>query len=103
MRNPPVGFTFPAMTESAAPEYSLQLSDAELERYRIMADSARAAEAELWQRAGITPGATVADIGCGPGAMFPALVDAVGASGRVIGVDGVAGTVAQAQALVAAN
>jgi ubiquinone/menaquinone biosynthesis C-methylase UbiE len=91
------------MTESASPEYALQLSEAELERYRIMAEAARAAETDLWQLAGITPGAIVADVGCGPGAMFPALVDAVGASGRVIGVDGVEGTAAQAQALITAN
>jgi SAM-dependent methyltransferase len=35
--------------------------------------------------------------------MFPAIVTAVGPDGRLIGVDGVTGTVAQAQALVEAN
>jgi ubiquinone/menaquinone biosynthesis C-methylase UbiE len=91
------------MTEPKAPEYALQLSDVELERYRIMAKAARDLETELWQLAGIVSDATVADVGCGPGAMFPAIVAAVGADGRVVGVDGVAGTVAQAQALVDAN
>jgi SAM-dependent methyltransferase len=91
------------MTSPSAPDYALQLSPAELERYRIMAEVARAAEADLWQLAGITPGATVADVGCGPGAMFPAIVAAVGADGAVVGVDGVASTVAQAQALVDGN
>jgi len=91
------------MSQPKGPEYALQLSDVELERYRMMAEAAREAETELWQCAGIVPGATVADVGCGPGAMFPAIVNAVGAGGRVIGVDGVAGTVAQAQALVDAK
>jgi ubiquinone/menaquinone biosynthesis C-methylase UbiE len=91
------------MSEPSAPEYALQLSDIELERYRMMAEAAREAETELWQLAGIVPGASVADVGCGPGAMFPAIVGAVGTGGRVIGVDGTAGTVAQAEALVAAN
>jgi len=35
-------------------------------RYRYMAEAARQSEQDLWQAAGITPGATVADIGCGP-------------------------------------
>jgi SAM-dependent methyltransferase len=89
--------------EPAAPEYALQLSPAELGRYRMMAEAARAAEADLWQLAGIVPGATVADVGCGPGAMFPAVVESVGPDGRVLGVDGVGSTVAQAQALVDAS
>jgi SAM-dependent methyltransferase len=68
-----------------------------------MAEEAKAAESDLWQLAGIVPGASVADVGCGPGAMFPAIVTAVGPDGRLAGVDGVPGTVAQAQALVDAN
>jgi ubiquinone/menaquinone biosynthesis C-methylase UbiE len=51
--------------------YVLTLSEDELRRYRFMADAARQIEQDLWQTAGITPGATVADVGCGPGALFP--------------------------------
>lgn len=91
------------MVDTGTDEYALQLSPAELERYRMMAEAARAAETDLWGRAGIVPGAAVADVGCGPGAMFPAIVESVGANGRVVGVDGVPTTVAQAQALVDAN
>jgi ubiquinone/menaquinone biosynthesis C-methylase UbiE len=91
------------MSDSSAPDYALQLSAPELERYRMMANAAREAETELWQLAGLGPGAVVADVGCGPGAMFPAVVAAVGENGRVVGVDGVESTVAQAQALVDAN
>ena len=91
------------MVDTGTDEYALQLSPAELERYRMMAEAARQAETELWRFAGIVPGAAVADVGCGPGAMFPAIVESVGADGRVVGVDGVPTTVAQAQALVDAN
>ncbi len=41
--------------------YALRLSDDELARYRIMA--ARAQEADLWELAGLTAGARVADVG----------------------------------------
>ena len=42
-----------------------------------MAEQARVAESDLWQRARIVAGAQVADVGCGPGALLPALSDAV--------------------------
>ena len=35
----------------------------------------------------LDPGDTVVDFGCGPGVNFPALREAVGADGRVVGVD----------------
>jgi ubiquinone/menaquinone biosynthesis C-methylase UbiE len=46
------------------------------------------------------PGMTVVDVGCGTGASFPALVDAVGPSGKVIGVDASTGMLRKAQARV---
>jgi SAM-dependent methyltransferase len=82
--------------------YALELDEGELERYRVMAEQARAAEADLWELAGIGPGASVADVGCGPGAMLPALAGAVGPDGRVQAVDGDPEAVAAARALVAA-
>ena len=36
---------------------------------------------------GLSPGDTVVEFGCGPGVNFPALRDAVGPTGRVVGVD----------------
>ena len=83
--------------------YALTLSADEIQRYTMMAELARAAESELWDIAGLTTGAVVADVGCGPGGMFPALVSAIGPSGRLVGVDGTASTAAAAQALVDAN
>ena len=82
--------------------YALELDPGEVERYRMMAEQARAAEADLWDLAGIGPGASVADVGCGPGAMLPALSDAVGPEGRVRAVDADPDAVAAARALVAA-
>jgi SAM-dependent methyltransferase len=86
-----------------APGYALTLSEDELRRYRYMADAARQSEQDLWQVAGIASGATVADIGCGPGALFPAIMDAIGPTGRLIGVDGNAGAAAAAQAMIDAH
>jgi SAM-dependent methyltransferase len=82
--------------------YPLELDEREVERYRVMAEQARAAEADLWELAGIRPGARVADVGCGPGAMLPALSAAVGPEGRVEAVDADPAAVAAARALVAA-
>ena len=86
-----------------AEDYALRLSSAELRRYAMMADYARRSEGDLWAQAGLVAGAAVADVGCGPGALFPALVDVVGASGRVVGVDGDAQAVATAQSLISAR
>jgi SAM-dependent methyltransferase len=80
--------------------YALRLSEAEVVRYRMMAEQARVAEGALWQQAGITTGAHVADIGCGPGAVLPVLAEVVGPTGSVSAVDGDADAVAAARALV---
>jgi SAM-dependent methyltransferase len=85
-----------------AGEYALALDDAEVARYRLMAEQARAAEADLWPLAGVVAGARVADVRCGPGALLPALADAVAPGGQVTGVDADPGAVAAAGALVAA-
>jgi SAM-dependent methyltransferase len=82
--------------------YALRLDEGEVERYRMMAEQARAAEADLWELAGIGPGARVADVGCGPGAMLPALSGAVGPDGRVQAVDADPAAVAAARALAEA-
>lgn len=79
-------------------EYALKLSDAELSRYRLMAEAAAAAERELWDAAGIVEGAVVADVGCGPGAMSVVLAQRVGPTGRVFAVDRGAGPVEAARA-----
>jgi SAM-dependent methyltransferase len=67
--------------------YALQLSDDEVQRYQRMAETAAATERTLWEAAGITQGAWIADVGCGPGAMSVLLAEAVGSEGRVWAVD----------------
>jgi SAM-dependent methyltransferase len=69
------------------PEYALQFSDTERQRFRAMAEGARTEEAELWTAAGVVPGARVADIGCGPGAVLVELARIVGKDGEAIGVE----------------
>ncbi|MCO8270404.1 methyltransferase domain-containing protein [Actinoplanes sp. TRM 88003] len=51
----------------------------------------------LLELLGITSGQTAVDIGCGPGTDLGALLEAVGADGRVIGVDRDPGMVGEAQ------
>lgn len=80
-------------------DYALRLSEQEIARYRLMAENARAREADTWALAGIVPGARVADVGCGPGALLPALSACVGPSGSVEALDGDADAAAAAAAL----
>ena len=89
------------MGMSDRPSYSLALSDLEVERYRFMAQIARAGEADLWERAGIVEGAAVADVGCGPGLVLIEMADVVGAGGSVAGIDRDPAAVATAQKLIA--
>jgi ubiquinone/menaquinone biosynthesis C-methylase UbiE len=68
-------------------DYVLTLSDAEVARYRFMAQGAARDEREQWTAAGVVEGAGVADVGCGPGAVSSVLATIVGPSGRVLAVD----------------
>jgi SAM-dependent methyltransferase len=67
--------------------YALRLSADELARFRMMAARARVEEGDLWECAGLVPGARVADVGCGPGALLVTLAEVVGPTGQVFGVD----------------
>lgn len=80
--------------------YALAMSPEERARYRMMASIARSDEADTWIAAGIRPGAAVADVGCGPGALLRQLAEAVGPLGRADGVDGGSDAVAAAAAEV---
>lgn len=81
--------------------YALRLSDDERARYRFMAQRAREREADLWELAGLVPGARVVDVGCGPGAMLPVLAECVGPRGAVAGVDADPEAVATARSVLA--
>lgn len=68
-------------------EYVLGTNSAELDRlalqHRLWSDAAH----ELWRRAGVRPGMSVLDVGCGPGFAAFDLAQITGPVGRVIGVD----------------
>lgn len=81
--------------------YALQISEAEIARYQVMAKRAQASEAELWTEAGIRPGARIADVGCGPAAALALMAQAAGPAGWVSGVDGDDGALSRARALLA--
>lgn len=68
-------------------DYGLKLSERELARYRFMAERALRTEGAAWAAAGIVEGATVADVGCGPGAVTCVLAGLVGPGGHVFAVD----------------
>lgn len=72
---------------AATASYGLRLSEQELMRYRLMAKGAAENEAAEWSAAGISRGARIADVGCGPGAVLRLLAEHVGDEGSVIGVD----------------
>lgn len=81
--------------------YALRLDEDEVARYRMMAERARERESDLWDRAGLVPGARLADVGCGPGAMTALLAERIGSRGSVVGVDGDEEAVATARTALA--
>jgi len=82
-------------------EYTYRLSEAELARYRAMADVALAREGELWTAAGLVAGARVVDLGCGPGTFLATLAERTAPAGRVVGVDDAEEAVRAAESVVA--
>ncbi len=65
-----------------------------------MAQAAREREGHWWQLAGITEGACVLDLGCGPGLVALEIAQVVGDNGHVVGVDREPDAVATARALL---
>ena len=68
-------------------EYVLGTDDAELGRLGLQHRLWSAQAFACWERAGVTPGATVLDVGAGPGFASLDLAQIVTARGRVIAVD----------------
>lgn len=68
-------------------EYVLGTDDAELQRlsfqHRLWAETA----SRHWRLAGVAPGMTVLDLGCGPGFVTRDLAQLLGPSGRIIAID----------------
>lgn len=68
-------------------DYALELDEGAVRRFILAARLAEQAEHDQWAEAGITAGATVADVGCGPGAITVLLAHRVAPGGRVVGID----------------
>lgn len=83
-------------------DYALALSDVEVARYQRMAENAHRREAAQWAAAGIVPGAIVADVGCGPGAVSTLTAGLVAPGGQVWAVDQNPEAVATAERLAGA-
>ena len=72
---------------SASQEYVLGTHDEEAQRLGLQHQAWREDALRGWRTAGFGPGATVLDVGCGPGYAAMDLAELVGPSGRVIAVD----------------
>jgi SAM-dependent methyltransferase len=83
-------------------DYTLVISEVELARYRMMAERALEYEVDEMRVAGIGPGLTIADVGCGPAAMSVELARMVGPGGRVIAVERDPAARATAEQVIAA-
>src|SRR5262247_4321582 len=68
-------------------EYVLGTDDGELQRLGFQHRVWSAPAFALWERAGVHAGASVLDVGCGPGYGSMDLARLVGEHGRVLGVD----------------
>lgn len=68
-------------------DYVLGTHDDEISRLGLQHSIWRPRALDAWQRAGITVGQTVIDIGCGPGYASIDLAEIAGANGKVIAID----------------
>ncbi|HET9641003.1 MAG TPA: methyltransferase domain-containing protein [Allosphingosinicella sp.] len=68
-------------------EYVLGTSDAEVERLGLQHRVWRPYMLDAFRRAGIAPGATVVDVGAGPGFAATDLAEIVGTAGRVVALE----------------
>ena len=80
--------------------YSLGATDAELRRLIHLASHEEDRVVDACRRAGIGPGATVVDLGCGPLGALAALAGVVGSDGTVIGIDANAHALERARSLL---
>ncbi len=72
---------------SGEPQYLLGMAPEEIRRLAHQHEAWRAETERLWDLAGVRPGQTVVDLGCGPGFTTLDLARRVGPSGRVVGID----------------
>jgi SAM-dependent methyltransferase len=75
------------MTLPKERDYVLGTHEAELERLGVQHRAWRSVVLDCWQKAGITAGSKVLDVGAGPGYATVDLSEIVGASGKVVAVE----------------
>jgi ubiquinone/menaquinone biosynthesis C-methylase UbiE len=80
--------------------YSLAASDDEHRRLIALAGAGSDHVIDACRRAGVAPGSTVVDLGCGPLGALSALASVVGPDGMVIGIDASAAALERARKLV---
>jgi ubiquinone/menaquinone biosynthesis C-methylase UbiE len=77
----------PPAPQAARDEYVLGTGEQESDRLGLQHRLWAAAAHNLWERAGLVPGTSVLDVGCGPGHATMDLAEIVGPRGRVVAVD----------------
>ena len=85
------------MTEGS--HYIIRGGDAGAARLRVLSRVMRAGSMALLDRAGISPGLRVLDLGCGSGDTTVEIARIVGPNGRVVGIDMDDGVLAHARSL----
>jgi ubiquinone/menaquinone biosynthesis C-methylase UbiE len=75
------------MGQDASAVYALGSSHGESARLQRQADELAADSAALLDRAGLRPGQSAVDLGCGPQGVLDLLAERVSPGGRVVGVD----------------
>lgn len=76
------------MSTAAERDYLLGTGDEELRRLQAQHDTWHSETTALWERADFSIGQAILDLGCGPGFTSLELAERVGATGRVVAVDG---------------
>jgi ubiquinone/menaquinone biosynthesis C-methylase UbiE len=77
----------PKPPQTGSDDYVLGTGEQEIDRLGLQHRVWSAQAHLLWERAGLVPGMTVLDVGCGPGHATMDLAEVVGPDGRVIAVD----------------
>lgn len=100
--SPPQGLTS-AMSRSLDGDYVLGTGDEEIQRLGLQHRVWRSTVLECWNRAGLTIGSRVLDVGAGPGYATMDLAEIVGPTGEVVAVERSARFVKAAQMLCRAR
>ena len=89
------------MSDHATQVYALGADDEETARLRRQSEELRPEAEALLARIGLRPGQSAVDLGCGPSGILGLLSAAVGAPGKVVGIDADAAHVAAARRFTA--